>query len=246
MPFVKRPRTRPKVILFDLDGTLLRVQMGEYIIRYVHGLAACCAEHVKPARFETSMVRAIRDLIGVEGDGGATNEQRIITRLQRELSVSETVLRECFDCFRANGLHDLAELVKPVPLARTIVADCLALGIPLVLATNPVFPAFMVQARLRWGDLSDLDFVHQTSLENSRFCKPHAGYFREIASFVDVAPEECLMIGNDTEHDLAAAAIGMETFLVDTWVIEREAAIWPCRYRGDHAVLRGFLRECLT
>jgi len=236
---------KPQVILFDLDGTLLRVQMAEFIPRYVRGLAAGCESHVKPKKFEAAMLEAIRALITIEGNGEATNEQRIVAYLQQKLTVPATVIEESFVRFRQDGLSQLGPLVKPIPLARKIVEECLEQGVPLVLATNPVFPEFMIRARLNWGGLEDIRFSHLTSFENSCFCKPQPGYFQEIATLFGVAPEDCLMVGNDTSHDLSAAAVGMETFLVDTWIVEREASVWPCENRGDHGALQKFLRKCL-
>lgn len=245
---VQQPLTlkKPKAILFDLDGTLLRVQMAEFIPRYVRGLADCCADEVRPGKFEKAMLGAIRALIRVDGSKETTNEQRVITYLHQQLAVPEKLIRSCFIRFRQDGLNDLAGLIKPIPLARKILEECLERGVPLVLATNPVFPEFMIQARLQWGGLGDLEFAHLTSFENSCFCKPQAGYFQEIASLLDVPPEACLMVGNDTCHDLSAAAVGMETFLVDTWLVEREDAAWPYEYRGDHLALRAFLHACLN
>jgi len=239
-------KRKPQAILFDLDGTLLRVAMAEFIPRYVNGLAACCAGHVKPAKFARAMLEAISALIRVDGDGKRTNEQRIISSLQRQLAVPSEVLNEVFSLFRQDGLGNLEDLVKPIPLARTIVAECLEHGVPLVLATNPVFPAYMIQARLLWGGLDDLDFVHLTSFENSCYCKPQPGYFHEITRLLGISPEDCVMVGNDTGHDLSAAAVGMPTYLVDTWIVERDEAFWPCENRGDHGALQAFLRKCLA
>lgn len=236
---------KPKVILFDLDGTLLRVQMTEFIPRYVHGLAACCADSVRPGKFEKAMLGAIRTLIRDEGCREITNEQRVIAYLHQQLAVPAEVIKDSFARFQKDGLSDLEGLVKPIPLARKILEECQERGVPLVLATNPVFPAFMIQARLQWGGLGDLHFAHLTSFENSCFCKPQPGYFQEIAALLKVAPEDCLMVGNDTCHDLSAAAVGMETFLVDTWLVEREDALLPCNNRGDHLELQAFLQACL-
>jgi len=236
---------KPKIILFDLDGTLLRVQMGEFIPRYVQGLAACCEGFVKPAKFAKAMLEAISSLIRENGSRGITNEQRVISYLHQRLDLSPGQLSDCFAQFSQNGLNNLAELVKPIPLARKIVEECLAAGVPLVLATNPVFPEFMIQARLQWGGLGDLNFAHLTSFENSCYCKPQSGYFREISTLLDVAPEDCLMVGNDTSHDLSAAAVGMETFLVDTWLVDRDEGLWPCENRGDHSALQKYLQNCL-
>jgi FMN phosphatase YigB (HAD superfamily) len=100
----------------------------------------------------------------------------------------------------------------------------------------------MIQARLRWGQLDDIPFRHLTSFENSRYCKPQSGYFRDIVEQLGLTPERCLMVGNDTTQDLSAAAVGMQTFLVDTWIVERGGAEWPCEHRGDHGDLQRFLQ----
>ncbi|OEU71857.1 MAG: hypothetical protein BA864_09605 [Desulfuromonadales bacterium C00003093] len=233
-------------ILFDLDGTLLRVQMTEFIPQYIEGLAAYCRDWVKPRKFAKGMLKAIRELIQCDGDGMTTNEQRVFATLHQQLAVPEEALREAFSSYEQNGLESLRGLVKPIPLARKIIEECLAKNIPLVLATNPVFPEFMIRARLRWGGLADVGFQHLTSYENSCYCKPHAGYFSEVAEQLRVAPENCLMVGNDTSHDLSAAAVGMKTYLVDTWIVEREEAEWPCDNRGDHQALQCFLQQALV
>ena len=236
-------KTEIKAILFDLDGTLLRVQMSEFIPRYIRGLGDCCADLVKPKKFAKAMLTAIRGLLHYDGDGQVTNEQRVFSTLESHLGVAGDLLRERFQLYRQQGQAELAELVGEIPLAQVIVRECQQLGVPLVLATNPVFPAFMISARLHWGGLEQQPFSHVTSFENSCYCKPHAGYFSEIAAHLGVPEQNCLMVGNDTQHDLAAAAVGMQTFLVDTWVVEREGTEWPCVNRGDHLRLQAFLQS---
>jgi FMN phosphatase YigB (HAD superfamily) len=234
-----------RAVLFDLDGTLLRVQMAEFIPRYINGLAQQCASHVAPKAFEQAMLFAIRSLIRFPGDGELTNEQRLFATLQQQLAVPESVFRQAVESYRQTGVEELQPLVKSIPLATAIVKECLQLRVPLVLATNPVFPEFMISARLKWAGLGDLHFDHLTSYENSCYCKPHSGYFQAIAERLAVKPGHCLMVGNDSQHDLAAVAIGMQTFLVDTWVVAREGTAWPCEHRGDHLQLQQFLRERL-
>lgn len=242
----QEPTWRPKALLFDLDGTLLRVQMGEFIPRYIAGLAACCAQRAKPAAFERAMLGAIRGLIRFDGTGELTNEQRIYRHLQQSLGLEKDFLRDCFARFRTEGLETLAGMVHPIPLARQVLRECLGFSVPIVLATNPVFPSFMIEARLNWGGLGEIDFARTTSFENSCYCKPHPGYFHEVAQAIAVAPEDCLMVGNDTSHDLAAAAVGMRTFLVDTWLVEREDDNWPAPQRGDHRALQLYLQSAFA
>ena len=232
-----------EAILFDLDGTLLRANMREFIPQYLRGLAAYCADFVKPEKFEKTLLSIIRDLIHTEGDGFTTNEERVYSQMDRELAIPEAMLRESLTQLKEQGLDRLQGFIQPIPLAGQIVKDCRSKGLPLVLATNPVFPKFMIQARMEWADLEEDSFTYLTSYENSYYCKPQAGYFQAIAERLDIAPKNCLMVGNDRSHDLAASAIGMKTYLVDTWLVDRGGPEWPCEYRGDHSSLQKFLQE---
>lgn len=234
-----------KAVLFDLDGTLLRANMKGFIPQYIRGLAAYCADLVKPKKFEKTLLTIIRDLIHTEGDGFMTNEERVYSRMHQELAIPNSMLRESLTKFKEHGLDKLQEFIQPIPLAGQIVKDCQEKGVPLVLATNPVFPKFMIQARMKWVKLEEDSFTHLTSYENSYYCKPQAGYFLAVANQLGVAPENCLMIGNDLNHDLAATAVGMQTYLVDTWLIDRGGHEWSCDYRGDHGSLQKFLQEQL-
>ncbi len=228
-------------VLFDMDGTLLRARMSEFIPRYVDSLASYCADHVKPKKFVKAKMRAIRELIYQPGDGRLTNEQRLLQLMVRDLKVSETVLRDSFELFAANGLDELEDFIKPIPLAQQIVKQCHQFGVPLVLATNPVFPDSMIRARLRWGGLDEKIFTLITTYENSYHCKPQAGYFADVAQTIGIPVERCLMVGNDLNHDLAAMGVGMQAFLVDTWLVDHGPPEWSCPNRGDHRALQNFL-----
>ena len=101
------PKYNFAAVLFDLDGTLLRAQMTEFIPRYVHALAAYCAEYVKPKKFEKAMLMAIRNLIQTQGDGVVTNEERVYAIMERELALPRELLRDSLTQFEE---HDLADL----------------------------------------------------------------------------------------------------------------------------------------
>ena len=235
-----------KAVLFDLDGTLLRAQMREFIAQYIHGLSAFCADRVKPKKFEKTLLKIIHDLIQTEGNGSMTNEERVYTSMHQELAITESLMGESLAQLKQHGLESLQQFIQPIPLAKQIVKNCQNKGIPLVLATNPVFPKFIIQARMEWAELEEDSFTYLTSYENSHYCKPHAGYFQAISAQLGIAAENCLMVGNDLNHDLAAGAIGMKTYLVDTWLVDRGNAEWPCDYRGDHSSLQKFLQEQLN
>lgn len=231
-----------EAILFDLDGTLLRVHMEQFIFRYTQRLTDFFADEVKPKLFGKVMIAAIRRLIHETGNGAVTNEQRLHGYLHHDLGLAPERFAAGLAHFQHHHLDELKDQVHSIPLALQIVKECRQRRIPLVLATNPVFPRFMIDARIRWAGLEAKDFSYITTYENSRYCKPQPGYFQEIAERLELPASRCLMVGNDSSHDLAAVTTGMRAFLVDTWLVERDEQRWPSDYRGDHSELQKFLR----
>lgn len=71
--------------------------------------------------------------------------------------------------------------------------------------------------KLRRIGLLDLLDVVCTS-ERIGFNKPEPGAFLASASELGVAPEECLFVGDNAEHDVAGAlSVGMQALLVDRY-----------------------------
>jgi len=235
-----QPLPNVKGVLFDLDGTLLQVEMGDFIPAYIDGLAGHFADVARRGVFDRLVRGAIHGLL-TRGDGARSNEAMFLATLGRHLGLEagecgERLRRYCLD-----GLDELEPLVRPLPLARSILERCFERGVKVAVATNPVFPRAMIEARLRWGGIADFPFDRVTTFENCRFCKPHPGYFRDLLAELGLAPQECLMVGNDTGHDLAAGAAGISTYLVDTWLVDRTEGDFAADFRGGHADLLHFL-----
>lgn len=64
------------------------------------------------------------------------------------------------------------------------------------------------------------------------FCKPNPNYYLEISRMIGVAPEDCLMIGDDPENDGPAAEVGMDTFLLQDGQTLAEAMQYISAKRG--------------
>jgi FMN phosphatase YigB (HAD superfamily) len=228
-------------ILFDLDGTLLQVEMKKFIPAYTRGLAACFNDVADPKRFAKGLLQATFALLHRQ-DGSQSNESFFLTLLADRLEIEADLFRLRLQQYCAEGLSQLSPLVQSHTLARCVLDRCREAGLRVVLATNPVFPRAVVEARMDWGGLLDFPFELVTSYENSRFCKPHPGYFADILDFLELTPAQCLMVGNDTELDLAARHTGMATFLVDTWLEDRCSGVFATDYRGDLADLYRFVK----
>lgn len=225
-----------QAVLFDLDGTLVDVDMQRFIPAYLRRLSARLGSHVEPQRTMRTLQGAVMTMLGGT-DGERSLEELLRTILAEQLQLDWDVYQDALTDYCRHELEELRPLVHPHPLAREMVEACLARGWRVALATNPIFPRAVVDARLAWGGLDDLPFQPVTTYENSRHCKPHLGFFTDLLDTLDLPPHACLMVGNDTLQDLAAGQIGLPTCLLTTWLIDRGSPAFTADWEGPHQAL---------
>ena len=179
----------------------------------------------------------------VKNDGTKSNEYAFWKRFSAFYGEKALADKPLFDAFYSNEFQRAHELCGYNPKAAEAVRLAKEIGLRVVLATNPIFPAVATESRIRWAGLTPADFELYTTYENIGFCKPNPSYYLEITSRLNVAPEECLMVGNDVTEDMAAKSAGMEVFLLTDCLINREKKDIAQYRHGDFDRLLGFLRE---
>ena len=151
--------------------------------------------------------------------------------------------RSLFDEFYAIDFQRISSSCGYTPEAKRTVALCKELGCHVVVATEPIFPLSAMESRLRWAGVDSADVEYITSYETSGYCKPDLGFYRELLDRFGVAPDECVMVGNDVGEDLPAEHLGMKVFLLTDCLINKENADisqWP---HGGYGKLQSFIRE---
>jgi len=234
-----KQQTSYTTVLFDLDGTLLNVDMHRFVPIYLTCLAQSIAMEVDSEQFVQVMIKRTMERLRSD-DGSQTNEEFFLSAAEHDLNISADLFLQGLETFYREHMGKLQPLITRLPIARQLIQSCKKKGLEVVIATNPVFPRPLVDARLHWAGIGDCDYRLVTSSENSRYCKPNPNYFTSILSVIGRQPQSCLMVGNDTEHDLSASAVGMTTYLVDTWMIERGSDFEP-DFRGSHSDLYDFI-----
>ena len=229
-------------VLFDLDGTLLPMDNDEFTKGYFKLLAAKLAPHgYEPKQLVDAIWAGTAAM--VKNDGSQSNEcafWKVFSALYGEKALADKPL---FDAFYSNEFQKARELCGYNPKAAEAVRLAKGIGLRVALATNPIFPAVATESRIRWAGLTPADFELYTTYENIGFCKPNPSYYLEITSRLNVAPEECLMVGNDVTEDMAAKFAGMEVFLLTDCLINREGKDIAQYRHGDFDRLLGLLRE---
>ena len=231
-----------KTILFDLDGTLLPMDQEAFVKSYLGRIGRAMAQHGYDAKKLVDTIWAGTAAM-VKNDGSKTNEAvfwDVFAGVFGEDARNDLPL---FDAFYRHGFPAVRESCGFTPRAKEVLEQVNASGLRAVLATNPIFPATATHQRVQWAGLKPDDFVHITTYENSSFCKPNPDYYREILHKLDLAPEECLMVGNDATEDMIAETLGIRVFLLTPCLINKQNADlsrWP---HGDFDDLLVFLQK---
>lgn len=199
-------------ILFDLDGTLLDLDLDAFLRRYFRALEASVSAHfpgidVMPAIMaSTSAMQRPHPHRTNKEVFDADMLARTGIDLDEHWGVFEAFYRDVFPTL-GDGCGPARGAVEAVEAAR-------ALGLKVAVATQPIFPAIAIRHRLAWAGLGGVDFDAITSYETMVACKPLPAYFEQTALLIGCAPAECLMVGDDRGMDLPASAVGMRTFYV--------------------------------
>lgn len=205
-----------RAVLFDLDGTLLDIDLDVFLGGYFNALGPVLA---KLTGLPTAT--ALRALHGATqamfGDHGDRSNRDVFDAEFQALSGVNLASREArtaVDAFYAVEFPRLQGTCGPRAGGNEAVAAAIRLGLPVALATNPIFPRAAIVERLRWAGLTPDVFATVTTYETACACKPSPAYFRAIAAQLNVDASECLMVGDDQVLDLGASHAGMRTFYV--------------------------------
>ena len=209
-----------KAVLFDLDGTLLPMDMDAFIKAYFGGLAKKLAPLGYDPRALTHGIMRGTDAM-IKNDGERSNEEVFWDTFNRAMDKDARRDEPHFAAFYENEFQAIKTVCGFAPEAAGIVRRLREANLPVVLATNPVFPAVATHSRARWAGLNPQDFDLITTYENSCHCKPNPDYYRDVMKALGVKPEECVMVGNDVAEDMIAEKLGIRVFLLTDCLINK-------------------------
>ena len=210
-----------KMIMFDLDGTLLPMDMEVFTGGYFKMLA----EKMVAYGYESDkLVKSIWHGTGamVKNDGHCSNEEAFWKDFAGIYGEQALKDKEVFNEFYATEFDGARQFCGFNKKAANTVRWIKEKGIRVALATNPLFPYVATEKRIRWSGLDPNDFEFFTTYENIGFCKPNLDYYREVLKRAGMEAENCLMVGNDVGEDMVAENLGMKVFLLTDCMINKE------------------------
>lgn len=231
-----------KACLFDLDGTLLPMDTHAFVETYLKAIAPHVKEVIPPDQLIPVIWKSTLAMIESD-DPKLTNEQVFKKTFESTSGIPLEKIWPLFEQFYEEEFPKLQEHTGHDPVARLVVESLLEKGYHVAVATNPVFPKMAIIERMRWAGVHDLPFKHVTVYEDTYFCKPRGEYYLEVADRLGVRPEECVMVGNDMQEDMVASSVGMKTYYVQQYRIDRGNPVYQVDQEGSLQDLLLSVRE---
>lgn len=210
-----------KHFLFDLDGTLLPMDLPKFIELYMQ---AFCRKFAHRVQLDPKqLAQAVWEGAAAMGknDGECLNREVFWRTINRVCNKDMRIYEDAFDEFYRNEFIAAKQATTVNPMAQKAVKLLKQRGGKLIVATNPIFPKAATYTRLRWAGLDPFDFNYITVYDNCSYSKPNLNYYHEICHFCGISPEDSVMVGNDVDEDMCAAKLGFDTYLVTDCLINR-------------------------
>lgn len=215
-----------KAVLFDLDGTLLPLDTYAFIKQYMQDISEYSVQqgYLGPVENCISVIWEACKFVWESTDTTTTNCDvfwRAFTSLTGEKYLES--YERVFHDYYTERYPSLGEQYGKNPYSLKAVEIVKQQGKKLILATNPVFPLIAIEERMRWAGMPINSFELITSYENMNLAKPHQGYYEQILRFLNLSPEECIMVGNDVRDDiLPSMAVGMQSYFLTDFALHAD------------------------
>ncbi len=234
-----------KAVLFDLDGTLLDLNLEAYIYAYNSKRSSLLGEiaHCSKFSFVKPTINAYNAIDNQARTDNLTNKVLFAQTFYKECGIPlddpiiENLLRQ-FDIEVASKLYKFPINAHPRRGGFDAIQKARELGLKVALATNPSFTKEAIEVRMKWAGLNPDMFDFVTHMSNSTRLKPSVRYYTETAHAIGVEPHECIMVGNDSKRDITASSLGMQTIYVGKK--NPQDALWCCDMR-DLSTLMPYL-----
>ncbi|MFZ5560864.1 MAG: phosphoglycolate phosphatase [Pseudomonadota bacterium] len=203
---------RPRLAMFDLDGTLVD-SAGDIAVALNRALADLALPPVSEARVRLWVGR------------GASRLVHCALEQQRPAEEVETLQERLLARFMARYQEDVSSRSTLYPGAAELLAACREAGIALACVTNkPYAPARDLLAALAILEPFDL-LLGGDSLPHK---KPHPGALLHCLRHFEVEADAALMVG-DSRHDVEAAQAAGVRVVALPWGYNHGEPVAACR-----------------
>lgn len=221
-----------KTVLFDLDGTLLPMDVEEFTRKYFGAIAKKMKEMNRDDQLILKGIFAGTKAM-VKNTSHLSNEEIFWQTFTSFTKIEKEEIEHEFNDFYVENFDEIFQDGKKAEYMIKAVHLLKEKGYRLILATNPLFPRIATEKRIRWAGLEPEDFEYITTYENSTACKPNPDYFKEVILKNDLCLEDCMMVGNDVKEDGVIESLGIPLFLVKDYLLNSDQLPIMCKWQGS-------------
>ncbi|WP_294561542.1 HAD family hydrolase [uncultured Traorella sp.] len=217
--------------LFDLDGTLLPMDVEEFTKKYFGLIMQTMNENNRDGKMILDAILK-GTMAMVRNDGSHTNEEVFWETFVEATQIPQDEIEPEFYDFYENVFDKINSGVQSQNMIKA--AKLLKeKGYRLYLTTNPLFPRVATLKRVRWAGLDPDDFEWITTYENSSFSKPSVNYYQEVIQGQHLDVNQCMMVGNDVKEDGVIETLGIPLYLVEDYMLNHDNLEIKCRWKGS-------------
>ena len=215
-----------KTFLFDLDGTILELNWEVFEKLYYGGLAKYFAHLIEKDKIIPYIYASYQYMVSVTDD--RLNKEKFYDKLTEISGVDRQVLMDNEPIYYIEQYDNLQSVTTVVEEMVESVRILKAKGYPLIIASQPAFPAIATRKRISWTGLSEDDFLKVTNFENSYASKPSIEYYQQLLDEFNLKPQDCIMVGNNRQEDMMITELGVEGILITDYLIDSDDE-YPCK-----------------
>ena len=230
-----------KNILFDLDGTLLPMDIDLFTKQYVGSIVEFMSKNGRNGKLIANAV--FKGVIAMgQNTGAVTNEVAFWNAFKEESGIDKKDIEDEFMVFYETVFDSVDSGVQS-PNMIEAVSVLKEKGYKLYLTTNPLFPSIATQKRVKWAGLDINDFEIVTTYEDFSHCKPSTAYYQEVIDRCHLDIKECMMVGNDVKEDGVVETMGIPVYLVNDYLLNKYNLEINSTYLGTSQEFLGFVKS---
>ena len=210
-----------KAILFDMDETLLNINLNAFILKVCRQEAQILSEISRKNQMSIlkSFGSSLWAMIDSERTDDMINFDFFVQDFKERsgIPLDDPVIAEAITYYEQEVLpllNDRSIDAHPKHGGYEALTTALAHGYKVALFTDPGFSEQVCRARMKWAGIEEIPFERITFMENSTRCKPSGRYYYENIAALGLSPEEVLMVGNDPKRDFIEPGYYLQTAYV--------------------------------
>ena len=228
-------------ILFDLDGTLLPMDLQKFLQLYFYHMGKHFEGWISPEKLRNDILTAT-DVMITTNDGRTNSDifmDVLASLIDGDIEDYKNHFTKYYDSTFVNVKSSTYVSLEMIQAVQLLIEK----GYEIAIATNPLFPMQANIHRIHWAGMKPEWFRHITSFEENKHAKPFPQFYQEVLDKIQKQPEECMMVGNDPFDDLPASKLGMKTYLITDCLLNEKNLPLDADYVGSYDDFLQFVKD---